>query len=282
MEKSAYLVTADWVEKQLGAPEFRIVDSSWYLPANPRNGALEYAGGHIPGAVFFDQDHIADHNSGLPHTLPSPDFFATEVAKLGISDTDTIVVYDGPGLSAAPRVWWLFKVMGAQKVFVLDGGMDGWKRQGRAIETDLPEPRPAVFKARFDRSRVVAIDEMKQIVLDRSMQVADARSHGRFTGVEPEPRAGIPSGHMPGAKSIPSADLSRDGSLKPVEEIRQIFADAGIDLSKPVVTSCGSGVTAAVITFALQSLGHEDNRLFDGSWSEWASREDTPIVTGEE
>lgn len=282
MEKSRYLVSADWVEKQLGAPEFRIVDASWYMPTNPRNGAVEYASGHIPGAVFFDQDYIADHATGLPHTIPSPEVFATEVEKLGISDTDTIVVYDGPGLAAAPRVWWLFKVMGAQKVFVLDGGMDGWKKQGRAVETDLPEPRPAVFSVRFDHQSVVGIDEMKQIVADRSAQIADARSRGRFLGTDPEPRPGMPSGHMPGARSIPFGELSRDGSLKPLDELRQMMTDAGIDLSRPVVTSCGSGVTAAVITFALHSLGHQDNRLFDGSWSEWASRQDTPIVTGEE
>lgn len=281
-EKSRFVVSADWVEKQLGAPEFRIVDAAWYLPAQNRNGAAEYASGHIPGAVFFDQDVIADHSSGLPHTIPSPEFFASEVGKLGIADTDTIVVYDGPGIFTAPRVWWLFRVMGAKNVFVMDGGLDGWKKEGRPLQTDLPEPAPAIFHTNFNPYAVTSFEEMRGIVTTRARQVADARAAGRFTGEEAEPRAGMRSGHMPGAKNMPSGTFSVDGHFKDLDQLRTLFEDAGIDLSKPVVTSCGSGVTAAIITLALHSLGHEDNTLYDGSWSQWGGREDTPVVTGKD
>ncbi len=279
MEKSRYIVSADWVEKQLGAPEFRIVDASWYLPVQKRNGAEEYASGHIPGAVFFDQDRIADLSNPLSHTLPSAELFATEVAKLGISDTDTIVVYDGPGLQSAARVWWMLTLMGAKNVFVLDGGMDGWKREKRPIETDLPEPRPGIFHARFDQSKVISFDAMMSVVKTGSSEIVDARSAGRFYGEEAEPRAGMRSGHMPGAKNVPFSSLVQNGSLKPLSRLRDVLKAAGLDLSKPVVTSCGSGITAAVITLALASLGHSDNRLYDGSWAEWGGRDDTPITT---
>jgi thiosulfate/3-mercaptopyruvate sulfurtransferase len=281
-EKSRFVVSADWVEKQLGAPKFRIVDAAWYLPAQNRNGAAEYASGHIPGAVFFDQDVIADHSSALPHTVPSPAFFASEVGKLGIADTDTIVVYDGPGIFTAPRVWWLFRVMGAKNVFVMDGGLDGWKKEGRPLQTDLPEPAPAVFHTNFNPYAVTSFEEMRGIVTTRARQVADARGPGRFTGEEAEPRAGMRSGHMPGAKNMPSGTFSVDGHFKDLNELRGLFEEAGIDLSKPVVTSCGSGVTAAIITLALHSLGHEDNTLYDGSWSQWGGRDDTPVVTGKD
>lgn len=278
-DKSRFVVSADWVEKQLGAPEFRIVDASWYLPAQNRNGALEYAVGHIPGAVFFDQDVIADHSSDLPHTVPSPDVFATEVGKLGISDTDTIVVYDGPGIFTAPRVWWLFRTMGAKNVFVMDGGIDGWKKDGRPLQTDLPEPAPAVFHTNFNPYAITSFEEMRGIVSTGAKQIADARSAGRFTGEEAEPRAGMRSGHMPGARSMPSGTFSVDGRFKDLASLRAQFEEAGIDLSKPVVTSCGSGITAAIITLALTSLGHENNTLYDGSWSQWGARDDTPVAT---
>lgn len=281
-DKSRFVVSADWVEKQLGAPEFRIVDASWYLPAQNRNGASEYASGHIPGAVFFDQDVIADHSSGLPHTIPSAELFAAEVGKLGIRDTDTIVVHDGPGFFSAPRAWWLFHTMGARNVFVLDGGLDGWKKEGRALQADLPEPAPAIFRTNFNPYAVTSYEEMRGIVSTGSKQIADARGAGRFTGEEAEPRAGMRSGHMPGAKNMPAGSFSEGGAFKDLASLRRQFEEAGIDLSRPVVTSCGSGVTAAIITLALHSLGHENNTLYDGSWSEWGSRDDTPVVTGKD
>jgi thiosulfate/3-mercaptopyruvate sulfurtransferase len=277
-DNSPFVVSADWVEKNLGAPGFRVVDAAWYLSAQQRNGAEEYAAGHIPGAVFFDQDVIADHASGLPHTIPAPDMFAAEVGKMGIAETDTIVVYDGPGIATAPRVWWLFRLMGAKKVYVMDGGLDRWKKEGRPLETELPEPKPATFHVHFDASKVTSLEAMKDIVARGTRQIADARSAGRFAGTDPEPRAGLRSGHMPGAKSLPATGFSTNGKFKSLPELRRMIADAGIDLAKPVVTSCGSGVTAAVITLALTSLGHTDNTLYDGSWSEWGGRDDTAVV----
>jgi len=279
-DKSPFVVSADWVEKNLGAPQFRVVDASWYLPGQNRNGAEDYAAGHIPGAVFFDQDAIADHSTGLPHSIPSPDMFATELGKLGIADTDTIVVYDGVGIATAPRVWWLLRTMGARDVYVMDGGFAGWTRGGRPIQTDLPEPAPATFHARLDLSKVTSLEAMKDIVARATRQVADARSPGRFAGTDPEPRAGLRGGHMPGAKNLPAGSFSTNGAFKSLPELQAMFAAAGIDLARPVVTSCGSGVTAAVITLALASLGHTDNTLYDGSWSEWGGRDDTPVVTG--
>ncbi|MQV99994.1 3-mercaptopyruvate sulfurtransferase [Sinorhizobium medicae] len=280
--RSDFVVSADWLEQRLSDPAVRIVDASWYLPAQNRDPKAEYAAAHIPGAVFFDQDAIADQTSVLPHTLPSPEAFAKAVGAMGIGENDVIVVYDGPGIFTAPRVWWMLRVMGARNVFVLDGGMDGWKAEGRPVTAQLPNPEPRVFKASIDRRAVTSFERMKDVVENRLAQIADARSAGRFSGEEPEPRAGMRSGHMPGARSLPSGVFSEGGKFKDLDQLRRTFADAGIDLSKPVVTTCGSGVTAAIITLALQSLGHKDNTLYDGSWSEWGSRPDTPVATGKE
>ncbi|HEX8046501.1 3-mercaptopyruvate sulfurtransferase [Rhizobium sp.] len=282
-EKSRFVVSADWLQNELGAKDLRILDASFYLPAQKRDADAEYASGHIPGAIRFDQDKIADHSTGLPHTVPSPEFFAAEVGKLGISENDRIVVYDGPSLFASPRVWWLFRaVMGAKNVFVLDGGLDGWKAEGRPLETALPAFAPTTFKPNFNAARVVSFDEMRGIVDSGSLQIADARSAGRFAAAESEPREGMRSGHMPGAKNLPSGVFAVNGKFKSLPELRETIEKAGIDLEKPVVTTCGSGITAAIITLALESLGHDSNRLYDGSWSEWGSRPDTPIVTGKD
>ncbi|KQS88473.1 MULTISPECIES: 3-mercaptopyruvate sulfurtransferase [unclassified Rhizobium] len=281
-QKSAFVVSADWLQERLGDPTMKIVDASWYLPAQNRDPKAEYAAAHIPGAVFYDQDLIADPDSGLPHTIPSPMAFADAVGKLGLSDTDTIVVYDGPGIFTAPRVWWLLRTMGATSVFVLDGGMDGWKAEGRPATTEVPHPAPATFRPTFNASAVTSFDQMTTIVANGDRQIADARGAGRFTGEEAEPRAGMRSGHMPGARSLPSGVFSTGGKLKSLDALRETIEGAGIDLDKPVVTTCGSGVTAAIIMLALQSLGHTSNTLYDGSWSEWGSRADTSVVTGKE
>ncbi|ACP25267.1 thiosulfate sulfurtransferase [Sinorhizobium fredii NGR234] len=281
-KRSAFVVAPDWLEQHLGDPGIRIVDAAWYLPAQQRDPKAEYRAAHIPGAVFFDQDAIADQASGLPHTLPSPEGFARAVGAMGISENDTIIVYDGPGIFTAPRVWWMFRIMGAKNVFVLDGGMDGWKADGRPTTAEVPSPAPQTFHASFNARAVTSFERMKDIVENRLAQVADARGAGRFSGEEPEPRAGMRSGHMPGARSLPSGVFSEGGKLKDLDALRQTFANAGVDLTKPVVTTCGSGVTAAIITLALQSLGHTDNTLYDGSWSEWGGRLDTPVAIGRE
>jgi thiosulfate/3-mercaptopyruvate sulfurtransferase len=279
-DRSPFVVSADWVEKNLGAPEFRVVDASFYLPAQKRNAAEEYAAAHIPGAVLFDQDAIADHSTDLPHMVPDPAVFAEAVGRMGISDTDTIVIYDGIGMFASPRAWWLFRTMGAEKVYVLDGGFDGWRREGRPVTADLPEPAPATFRTRFEPGRVTDLATMRRIVAEGRIQIADARSPGRFAGTDPEPRAGLRSGHMPGARNMPVTQLTENGRLKSLPELRAALEGAGIDLTQPVVTSCGSGITAAIITLSLASIGHDDHTLYDGSWTEWGGLSDTPVVTG--
>ena len=279
-ETGAFTIDADWLEKRLGTPGLSIVDASWYLPAQKRDAKAEYEAGHIPGAIFFDQDEVVDPDSELPHTLPDPATFARHAGSMGISADDTIVVYDGPGVFSAPRVWWMFRVMGVFQVYVLDGGFDRWKAAGRPVTAEQTKVAPNIFHVDVDPSRVASLDEMKGIVASGESQIADARPAGRFTGEDPEPRAGVRGGHMPGAKSLPASTLSRDGKLLPPEELKKRLEEAGIDLSKPVVTSCGSGVTAAVITLALETLGHSANRLYDGSWTEWGGRSDTPVVKG--
>lgn len=280
-ETSRFTVSPSWLEERLETPGLSIVDASWYLPAHGRDARSEHEAGRIPGAVFFDQDAVVHPDTDLPHALPDAATFQRHVSAMGISEDDTIVVYDGPGLFSAPRVWWMFRVMGAKNVLLLDGGLDGWRAEGRPM-TDKPvQTAPAVFNAALDEERVASLETMLQLVEDATAQIADARPAGRFTGAEPEPRAGMRSGHMPGARNVPASALSRDGRLLPPDELRALFEGAGVDLSRPVVTSCGSGVTAAVISLALETVGHSDHRLYDGSWSEWGGRADTPVETGE-
>jgi thiosulfate/3-mercaptopyruvate sulfurtransferase len=279
-EKSPFVVSPEWLVKHLKDPGLSIVDASWYLPAQNRDPRAEYNAAHIPGAVFFDQDAVVDPDSDLPHTLPSPRVFEQHVSAMGIARDDTIVVYDALGMFTAPRVWWMFRVMGAGKVFLLDGGFDNWKKNGHIV-TDRPTKiASTAFLPKFDAGKVASFADMQKIVEDHSAQIADARSAGRFTGAEAEPRAGMRSGHMPGARNAPTLTFSDDGYLKDLDGLRDALEDAGIDPAKPVVTTCGSGVTAAVISLALQSLGSSDHRLYDGSWSEWGSRDDTPVETG--
>ncbi|TKT76712.1 3-mercaptopyruvate sulfurtransferase [Aquamicrobium sp. LC103] len=281
-DQSPYVVSPDWLQEKLGTPGLSIVDGSWYLPAQNRDPKAEYDAAHIPGAVFFDQDEVVDPDAELPHTLPKPELFAQFAGSMGLTVDDTIVVYDGPGMFSGPRVWWMFRAMGAKNVFMLDGGFDRWKAEGRPVTDEPTRTAPSFFDAKFDKGRVASLDQMRAIVENRDSQIADARSPGRFAGADPEPRPGIRSGHMPGARNVPVASLSRGGKLLPVSELKKVFESAGLDLSKPVVTSCGSGVTAAAISLALASVGHEDNRLYDGSWTEWGGRDDTPVVTGKD
>lgn len=279
-EHSRFVVSADWLQERLGKPGLSIVDASWYLPQQNRDPHEEYEAAHIPGAVFFDQDAVVDALSDLPHALPGAREFERHVNAMGITDADTIIVYDGPGVFSAPRVWWMFRVMGAKEVYLLDGGFDRWKAEGRPVTAELTKVAPSVFKAELDETRLASLSQMRKIVEGRGSQIADARPAGRFAGTDLEPRPNMRSGHMPGARNVPATALSREGRLLPLDELRQVFDNAGIDLDRPVVTSCGSGVTAAVVTLALESLGHGENRLYDGSWSEWGGRDDTPVETG--
>lgn len=277
---SPFVVSADWLQERLGKPGLSIVDGAWYLPAHGRDARTEYEAAHIPGAVFFDHDKVVAPDSPLPHTLPAPGLFAQFMSSMGVDEKDTIVVYDGPGFFSAPRLWWMLRLMGARDVYILDGGLDRWQAEGRPVTTETTKIAPGYFDVDYDSARVATFEDMQRVVVEGSAQIADARPAGRFSGMEPEPRPGMRSGHMPGARNVPASSLSRDGSLLPVEELRAVLENAGLDLSQPVVTSCGSGVTAAAISLALASVGHTDNRLYDGSWSEWGGRADTPVVTG--
>lgn len=279
MADQSFTVSPQWLEEHLNDPGMSVVDASWYLPAQGRDARAEYDAGHIPRAVFFDHDIVVEPGSSLPHTLPRPELFATFAGSMGIAADDTIVVYDGPGFFSAPRAWWMFRVMGAKKVFVLEGGLDGWKRDGRFVTDKPTKIASCVFKVDFDADRVASLADMQAIVSQGTAQVADARPPGRFAGTDPEPRPGVRGGHMPGARNVPAASLSKDGRLLPPDQLRRAFESAGVDLSKPVVTSCGSGVTAAVLTLALETLGHRGSKLYDGSWTEWGGRTDTPVET---
>ena len=277
-----FIVSAEWLDERLGTPGLSIVDASWYLPAQGRDARAEYGAAHVPGAVFFDQDAVVDPDSALPHALPDARTFARHVGAMGISADDTIVVYDGPGVFSAPRVWWMFRIMGASQVFLLDGGFDRWQAQGRPTSAEPTRVAPNVFHGELDGSKVATLEEVRRILGSGDGQVADARPAGRFEGRDPEPRPGIRGGHMPGARNLPGMTLSSGGSLLPPDELRRRFAEAGIDPSKPVVASCGSGVTAAIVSLALETLGHSGHKLYDGSWSEWGARSDTPVATGAE
>ncbi len=277
---SPFTVDAEWLQQRLGEPGLTIVDASWYLPDQKRDARAEYEAAHVPGAVFFDHDAVSDPNSDLPHTLPSARHFARFAGTLGISADDTIVIYDGPGFFSAPRAWWMFRVMGMYQVYVLDGGFDAWKAAGRPVTDEATRIAPCIFHAGFDEKQVVSLSQMRRLVERGESQIVDARGPGRFSGTEPEPRAGIRSGHMPGARNLPCSALSKNGYLLPAPELRKLFTAAGVDLERPVVTSCGSGVTAAALILALETLGHGDNRLYDGSWAEWGGLADTPVETG--
>lgn len=285
MSKSAaptgFTVSSAWLAEHLNDPGMSVIDASWYLPAQGRDARAEYDAGHIPRAVFFDHDLVVEPGSDLPHTMPSPQVFATFAASMGISRDDTIVVYDGPGFFSAPRAWWMFRTMGAEKVYVLEGGIDGWKKEGRFVTDQPTKIASCLFDVRFNPRRVASLAEMREIVEKGGRQIADARPPGRFAGKDPEPRPGVRGGHMPGAHNVPALALSKDGKLLPAEDLKQAFAAAGVDLNEPVVTSCGSGVTAAVVALALETLGHRDVKLYDGSWTEWGGHADTPVVKDE-
>jgi thiosulfate/3-mercaptopyruvate sulfurtransferase len=276
------VVTTEWLEAHLGSPDIAIVDASWHLPAAKRDAKAEFRDGHIPGAQFFDIDDLSDTDSPLPHMLPSPEKFSSRMRKLGIGDGKRVIAYDAAGLFSAARAWWMFKVFGHEDVAVLDGGLPKWNAEGGPLE-DGPAPKPQErhFTARLQSMKVRDLKDVAGALKSAAAQIADARSGPRFRGEEAEPRPHVRAGHMPGASNVHySSLLNPDGTMKPAAEIAEVFAAAGIDIGKPVITSCGSGVTAAILSLGLTLIGTRDHALYDGSWTEWGGNPDSPVVTG--
>ena len=274
------LVTADWLNTRLGHADVQVLDASWFLPAEGRNGHAEYLAGHIPGAAFFDIDAFTDRSVDLPHMLATPQVFAEMAGRLGLSRDGVIVAYDSFGIRAAARVWWTLKVMGFDQVYVLDGGLRAWKAAGFRTEAGEVSLAPTAVAPSYKPDLVRSLGEVRAIVTSGSAQLVDARGAARFRGEAPEPRVGLRSGHMPGARNVPfDTLLNPDGTLRTVPEIEAIFAAAHADLGRPIVTTCGSGVTASVLALALARTGRTAP-VYDGSWSEWGGLVGAEVVTG--
>lgn len=281
MDQTDPLVTPSWVAERIHAPDIRVIDATWFMPGDPRNAKALYAERRIPGAIFFDIDEIADTDSNLPHMLPSPEKFASRMKKLGVGDGTRIVVYDHHGLMTAARVWWTFRVFGHEDVAVLDGGFPAWERAGYEIETGEPRTRmERHFTPRVRNDLVRDLADVQRAIDGGRTPILDARAAPRFRGEAAEPRAGLRSGHMPGALNVPFQSLlNADGVMKSKDELKQIFDSAGLSSAAPIC-SCGSGITAAVIALALARLGRWDAAVYDGSWTEWGGRTDTAVDTG--
>lgn len=281
---SEWLVSTDWLLDHLKAPDVAILDASWHLPQAGRDARQEFLAVRIPGAQFFDIDELADSTSLYPHMLPRPEKFSSRMRKLGVGDGKKVIVYDALGIYSAPRAWWMFRVFGKDDVAVLDGGLRKWKAEGKPVEDGEPAtPQERHFTARYRSTLVSDRQDVLAALESGSVQIADARSAARFQGAEPEPRAGVRRGHMPGARNLPYSSLIRDdGTMHTPADIEAQFRKAGIDPARPVITSCGSGITAAVLSLGLAHLQSSGHALYDGSWAEWGSIAELPTVTGSE
>ena len=275
------LVSTQWLAAHLKDPDLRVLDASWYLPGSKRDPFAEYQAAHIPGARFFDLDDVSDHRSDLPHMVPSVEKFMSRMRAIGVGDGHQIVVYDGSGLFSAPRVWWLFKLMGQMDIAVLDGGFPKWQAEGHPVEDLPPILRDRHMMVRRQNQMVKDVTQVSAASKLGESEIVDARSPGRFYGKDPEPRPGLRAGHIPGSKNVFYKDLLKaDDTMKSPDEMRQVFVEAGVDLDKPVITSCGSGVTAAILSLGLTRMGKTDHSLYDGSWTEWGMFPTLPIATG--
>jgi thiosulfate/3-mercaptopyruvate sulfurtransferase len=276
------LVSTEWLARELGAPDLMVFDATKYLPNEPKDGKAEFLSAHVQGARYFDIDAVADPDTDLPHMVPSPGRFAKLLSAMGVGNTTRVVFYDQKGLASAARGWWLMRLFGHENAAVLDGGLPKWLKEGRPTEAGEPAPaRELAFRPDFRSTRLRGVGDLLANVDSGTEQVLDARAAGRFTGAVPEPRAGMRSGHIPGSRSLPYTDLlNTDGTFRPVAELRDRFAAAGIDGSKPVITSCGSGVTACILTLGMVLSGLPEGAVYDGSWTEWGGRSDTPVAVG--
>jgi thiosulfate/3-mercaptopyruvate sulfurtransferase len=276
------LVSAEWLHEHLGDVRVKVVDATWYLPGDPRDPFADYLTAHIAGAVFFDIDDICDQSSPLPHMAPPPEQFALQIGELGIGSDDTVVVYDHVGLSSAPRAWWLFRLFGHGKVFVLDGGLPAWRAEGRPLERGEPAIMPGDFAVMTPHPELVRdLGQVREALRTGEEQLVDVRPQGRYRGEAAEPRPGLRGGHMPGAVNLPVTELlTSDGRLARAADLARAFEAAGVELEGPIVTSCGSGIAASTAALALARIGRWDAAVYDGSWSEWGARPDTQVVTG--
>lgn len=280
MSASSFFVSTDWLAEHLGEADLVVIDGSFFMPDENRNAQAEYLAGHIPGSVFFDIDAIADHTVDLPHMLPQPEAFAAAMRELGISETMRLVVYDAAGLQGVARVWWTLRLFGAKDVKILTGGLPKWKAERRPLESGAVVRAPQNFAVRFDPAAVASAADVLKASQSGAAQIVDARAAPRFRGEMPEPRPGLRSGHIPGSLNVPWREVVDKGEMRAPAEVAAAFARAGVDLSRPIITSCGSGVTAAILLLALETMGKHGIVLYDGSWAEWGGRQDLPITQG--